>query len=228
MAAGFALGCAVLTKLYPVILFPALYRRFRWGWQLPLACATTVVLGYLPYCLTYSVPGALGFLPMYTEEEGLQSGDRFYLLNLLPSGWMNAHRVPVYHTFVVLAAAGFALATAWAFWRRDADDRSAVRRMAFVAAMFLVVLSPAIPWYATWLVPFLCFLPDVWGLYWMAAAAPVLYLNWFYGNADEVFLQNSFLYLPAVALWLAGAAVRWHRARMIPSAQIVAADSVAG
>ena len=221
MAAGFALGCAVLTKLYPVILFPALYRKFRWGWQTPLACATTVVLGYLPYCLTYSVPGALGFLPMYTQEEGLRNGDRFYLLNLLPSGWMYAHGVPVYHTFVALAAAGFALAAAWAFWRRDADERSAVRRAAFMAALFLVVLSPAIPWYTTWLVPFLCLLPRAWPLYWMTAAAPVLYLNWFYGNADEVFLQNSFLFLPAVALWLAGAALRWHRA-----AQIVAADSV--
>ena len=227
MAAGFALGCAVLTKLYPVVLFPALYRRFRWGWQMPLTCATTVVLAYLPYCLTYSVPGALGFLPMYTQEEGLQSGDRFYGLNLLPSGWMYAHRVPLYGTFAALAAAVFALAAGWALWRRDADERSAARRAAFVAALFLVVLSPAIPWYATWLVPFLCLLPDAWPLYWMAAAAPALYLNWFYENADEVFLQNSFLYLPALALWLAGAALRWHRARS-PSAaaQIVAADSV--
>ncbi len=228
MTAGFALGCAVLTKLYPVILFPALYRKFRWGWQMPLTCATTVVIGYLPYCLTYSVPGALGFLPMYTEEEGLQSGDRFYLLNMLPSRWMYAHRVPVYPTFAALAAAGFALAVVWAFWKRDVDDRSAVRRAAFVAAMFLAVLSPAIPWYTTWLVPFLCLLPDAWPLYWMAAAAPVLYLNWFHENADEVFLQNSFFYLPAVALWLAGAALRWHRAQTPSAAQIVAADSVAG
>ena len=74
---------------------------------MPLACATTVILGYVPYCVTYSVPGALGFLPMYTAEEGLQSGDRFYLLNMLPSAWMYAHHVPAYKVFVALAALGF-------------------------------------------------------------------------------------------------------------------------
>ena len=225
MGTGLALGCAVLTKLYPIILFPALYRKFRWGWQMPLACATTIIVGYLPYCVTYSVPGALGFLPMYTQEEGLQSGDRFYLLNLLPSGWMYAHHVPLYQVFVALAGAGFALAAAWALWRRDADEHSGARRGAFLAAMFLAVLSPAIPWYTTWLVPFLCLLPRAWPLYWMTAVAQVLYLNWWYGNADEIYLQNSVIFLPAIALWLAGAALRRHRARLA-SAQIVAADSV--
>ncbi len=213
MGTGFALGCAVLTKLYPIILFPALYRRFRWGWQMPLACMTTVIVGYVPYCVTYSVPGALGFLPMYTAEEGLQSGDRFYLLNMLPSGWMYAHHVPVYKVFVVLAALGFALAAGWAFWKRDADEYSAARRCAFIAAMFLAVLSPAIPWYTTWLVPFLCLLPRGWPLYWLAAFGQVLYFNWWYGNADEIYLQNSVIFLPAIGLWLAGAALRRYRAQ---------------
>lgn len=211
MATGFALGCAVLTKLYPIILFPALYRKFRWGWQMPLACATTVIVGYIPYCVTYSVPGALGFLPMYTAEEGLQSGDRFYLLNLLPSGWMYAHHIPVYKVFVALVGVGFALAAAWAFWKRDADERSAARRCAFLAAMFLAVLSPAIPWYTTWLVPFLCLLPEAWPLIWMTVFAQALYFNWWHGNADEIFLQNSAIFLPAIALWLAGAALRRYR-----------------
>ncbi len=224
-ATGFALGCAVLTKLYPIILFPALYRKFRWGWRLPLACAATVIVGYVPYCVTYSLPGALGFLPKYTEEEGLQSGDRFYLLNMLPSGWMNAHGVPVYQVFVVLVGLGFALTAAWAFWKCDADEYSVVRRCAFLAAMFLAVLSPGVPWYATWLVPFLCLLPRAWPLYWSTAFAQVLYFNWWHGNADELFLQNSAIFLPAIALWLTGAALRWYRARH-PSAQIVAADSV--
>ncbi len=213
MATGVALGCAVLTKLYPIILFPALYRKFRWGWQMPLSLATTVILGYVPYCVTYSVPGALGFLPMYTAEEGLQSGDRFYLLNMLPSGWMYAHHLPVYKVFVALVGLGFALAAAWAFWKRDTDEYSAARRCAFIAALFLAVLSPAIPWYTTWLVPFLCLLPRAWPLYWMAACGQVLYFNWWHGNADDIYLQNSVIFLPAVVLWLSGAALRRYRAR---------------
>lgn len=222
MATGFALGCAVLTKLYPIILFPALFRKFRWGWQMPLTCATTIILGYLPYCATYSVPGALGFLPMYATEEGLQSGDRFYLLNLLPAGWMYAHHLPVYKVFVALVGLSFALAAAWAFWKHETDDRSTARRCAFIAAMFLAVLSPAIPWYATWLVPFLCLLPEAWPLYWMTVIPQVLYFNWWYTNPDEVFLQNSALYLPAIGLWLAGAALRRYHARRTAGAPLPA------
>ena len=224
LATGVALGCAVLTKLYPIILFPALYRKFRWRWQMPLACAVTVIVGYLPYCATYSVRGALGFLPVYTEEEGLQSGDRFYLLNMLPSGLFNAHGISTYKVFVVLVGLAFALAAAWVFWRRDADEYSVVRRCAFFAAMFLVVLSPAIPWYTTWIVPFLCLIPGRVSLFWMPAVAQVLYLNWWHGNPDEIFLQNSAIFLPAILLWTTGAALRRVRARtadpVLPSSPI--------
>ena len=221
MLTGVALGCAVLMKLFPILLFPALYRRFRWGWRMPLACAATVAAGYLPYIATYSFKGALGFLPMYASEEGLQSGDRFYFLNMLPSGLLHRLGIAEYSVFVVLAALAFAAAAWWAYWRADADDRSALRRCAYLAAMFVAVLSPAIDWYCTWLVLFLPLLPEVWALYWIPSATPVLYLNWWHANSDEVYMQNSFIFLPAILLWAAPAAIRWHRrraaARMIPA-----------
>src|ERR1700733_7017736 len=44
---GVFLGLATLTKLYPVILFPALLRR--WNFRMPLALLGTIVAGYLPY-----------------------------------------------------------------------------------------------------------------------------------------------------------------------------------
>ena len=47
----------------------------------------------------------------------------------------------------------------------------------------------------------------------MPAVAQVLYLNWWHGNADELFLQNSAIFLPAVLLWVTGAALRRYRAR---------------
>ena len=34
-ATGISLGLATLTKLFPIVLFPALYKR--WGWKMPAA-----------------------------------------------------------------------------------------------------------------------------------------------------------------------------------------------
>src|SRR2546425_199649 len=46
-ATGVALGCATLVKFFPLVLFPALYKR--WSWKMPLAFAITVAVSYLPY-----------------------------------------------------------------------------------------------------------------------------------------------------------------------------------
>ena len=75
--AGFALGAATLVKFIPVILLPAIYKR--WDKKLPIAFTITLVVCYLPYVLGAGA-GVLGFLPQYAKEEGLQSGARYYLL----------------------------------------------------------------------------------------------------------------------------------------------------
>ncbi len=216
MGTGAALGLAVLAKLFPLVLFPALYRRFRYGWKMPLACAATVCAGYLPYTLGYSFAGALGFLPMYTQEEGLQSGDRFYGLNLLPIATLGHLHLPPNKVFLLLAGVAFAAAGAWALWKRDdPDERSALRRGVCLAAMFVAVLSPAVDWYGTWLVLFLPFLPEAW-LGWLTLSAFALYENWFHDGSDDIFLINSFIFLPAFALYVIPAALRWARTHWLP------------
>ncbi len=47
--AGVMIGFATLTKLYPIILLLVLVRRRDWG--LLVACALTIVLGYVPFIL---------------------------------------------------------------------------------------------------------------------------------------------------------------------------------
>src|SRR5690349_16665704 len=42
MSTGFFLACATCVKLFPAVLFPALYRR--WSWKMPLAFAATVAI----------------------------------------------------------------------------------------------------------------------------------------------------------------------------------------
>ena len=78
--AGLFLAGATLTKLYPAVLLPALYRR--WGWALPAAFAAAIVVGYLPFIgIGWRV---FGFLPGYAGEEGFDAGGTgFYLLGLL-------------------------------------------------------------------------------------------------------------------------------------------------
>ena len=200
-ATAAALAGAVLAKSFPVVLVPALYRRWRYGWTPPAVFAAVCVAGYLPYWLTYSVHGTLGYLGGYANEEGLQSGDRFYLLTLLPSEWLLPWHVAPRLVFEVLVLLVLGGAAAWTFWRRDADEYSVLRRGLCLATFFTMILSSGYPWYFCWLAPFLVVLPYPW-LFWLTASPLVLYLNWLHYEPSDVFLQNSFIYLPAAFLAL--------------------------
>ncbi len=221
LSTGVAFACATLTKLFPVILAPALYRKWRWGWRLPVAFAVTIVLAYLPYVLSYNLHGSLGFLPRYTNEEGLQSGNRFFLLTLLPEHALAAVGLPAYDVFVALVGLALLAVVAWSLWRREADEFSDLRRCLCLATMFVAVLSSGWDWYYSWLVPFLCFLPYPW-LFWMTASSMVLYLNWIYVEPRDVFWQNAVIYFPTALLGVA--AVLWQR-RKAHSARSAAATS---
>lgn len=191
-AVGAWLAAATLTKLFPIILFPALWKR--WDWKMPAAFVAMAVFAYAPYVWTFSLRGALGFLPGYSSEEGLQSGDRFYLMNLIPG-------FSAYPLFVGFAGAAMAGVALWAFFAPATDEFSFLRRSLALAALFVAVLSPGYDWYYTWLIPFLCFLPYPW-LFWVTSAAFVLYLNWDWSELSDAYLQNSFIYLPAALLGL--------------------------
>src|SRR6266849_3246560 len=77
---GISLGLATLAKLFPIVLFPALYKR--WGWKMPTALAATIIVGYLPY-LGVGPLGVLGFIPAYAQERGIITGEQFFILRLL-------------------------------------------------------------------------------------------------------------------------------------------------
>lgn len=188
--AGACLAGATLVKLFPIVLFPAVWRR--WGWKMPVAFAGVAVAAYAPYVWTLNLPGVLGFLPGYTTEEGLQSGDRFYLMNLIPG--FSAYRI-----FTGLALGAMAGAAAWSFLARERDDFSFLRRALALGSLFLAILAPGYDWYYTWLIPFLCFLPYPW-LFWLTSAVFILYLNWDWSELSDAYWQNSFIYLPAALL----------------------------
>src|SRR5215469_8646170 len=117
--AGVAIGAATLVKFFPVILLPAIYKR--WDRKLPIAFAITIVVCYVPYVLGAGA-GVLGFLPQYAKEEGLESGDRYYLLVLINSilGWCGVvHDLPP-AIFTAMALAAFGTIAIWAFYQQAA------------------------------------------------------------------------------------------------------------
>jgi alpha-1,6-mannosyltransferase len=171
--AGLFLAGATLTKFYPVILAPALYRR--WDWKMPAAFIAAIVIGYLPFLF--------GFLPGYAGQEGFDaSGAGFYLLALLHHlpglGGLGARSYEV-GALTVLGAAS------WAFlFRRDLDRRPYVMA-ATAATLFMVFVSPHYPWYFSWLIVFVGFARSF-ALLWLTNACLLLYLVTGY-----VFLPSS-------------------------------------
>jgi hypothetical protein len=176
--AGVFLAAATLTKFYPAVLAPALYRR--WDWKMPTAFALTIAVSYLPFLSAGSQ--ILGFLPGYAGQEGLDAaGAGFFLLGLLrrlPALDGLSTRAYEIGAITVLAAlsTGFVL-------RRDPDRQPYA--MAAMAAAFMLLASPHYPWYFSWLIVFVCFARSF-ALLWLTNACLLLYLI-----TDYVFLPSG-------------------------------------
>src|SRR5271170_7029600 len=118
---GLFLAIAILLKLYPLVLLPALYRRG--DWKMPATVAAVVAFAYA----AYSSVGMLvfGFLGGYVKEEGMASGSRYFLLEL-------AQRIPGLHNltptaYVIFCAAVFA-AILWWCWKTASKQGSGHNR----------------------------------------------------------------------------------------------------
>lgn len=208
---GITLACATLVKLYPAVIFPALYRR--WDWKMPASFAATVILAYVPYA--NAGLGVLGFLPGYVEEEGLKSGERFYLRTLLHKVW-GVQRFDGFWYLALLMLLLLAVG-AWSMFRRECAEGDYLVPAAILASLCAVLFSPHYPWYFAWILPLMVFVPYVPMLY-LAVAAFILYESRLHETSETVFRDNTLLYLPFVVLvvfqWL------WRR-RQPPSVAAV-------
>ena len=190
-AAGMG-AVAVLAKLYPVLVVPALVRRRPWLGS--LVAVVSVALAYLPHVLAVG-PRVLGYLPGYLHEEGYTAGRRFLLLNAVgvPQRWTAA--------FAALLLASAAVVV----WRRVVEPAHAAGVL--LLAAFLLA-TPVQPWYGLTLaaVAVLCGRPE-----WIAVAAAgyPLYVSVFVGSHAVAWGTGSFAVAGAVCL----AAARWRRAR---------------
>jgi alpha-1,6-mannosyltransferase len=202
--AGFALGAATLVKFIPIILLPAIYKR--WDKKLPIAFAITIVICYIPYAVGAGT-GVLGFLPQYAKEEGLQSGDRYYLLSLIDYilEWCGVvHDLPP-AVFTSIALASLGAIAIWAFYRQapsgkeNADQNQWIFPAFILALTFSTLLSPFYPWYYSWIALFLCFAPNSAALGFTLITWPV-YRSLFEQSGEDLFRFQSRIFLPFFAL----------------------------
>ena len=221
---GLFLALAILTKLYPLVLFPALYMRHPFNrktgrvesgveWTMPAVVAVLSIVGYA----AYSSVGRLvfGFLGGYVEEEGMTSGKRYFLLDL-------AHHLPGLHTlpttvFLVAAALTFAGISWWAWQTASPAPGEHLQPMdslqqqlrshqaaAFLppafalAAALMLLFSPHYAWYVIWLVPFVTLLPVLPGFSYVMGFF-YLYTTALADPGPKMFLANEILYGTLIA-----------------------------
>ena len=188
-ATGIALGLATLAKLFPIVLFPALYKR--WGWKMPVALVVAIAAGYLPY-IGVGPLGVIGFIPGYAQERGIVSGEQFFILGLADR--LLGVNLPNVIFLSFAAAAVLALAL-WSVLKREDDDRGYLKRSLGLGTAFMVLFAPHFPWYFAWLILFLCFVPTIPVLY-LTVASFLLYGTWIANKPESVFALKGVLYIP--------------------------------
>ncbi|GAB0117829.1 hypothetical protein [Acidisoma sp. 7E03] len=193
--AGAALGAAVMAKFLPVVVAPALLRGGRF-WRPAAAGLLVILLGYA----LYSGAGrhVLGFLPTYGSEEGLESGQGFWLLaglgGLVPLP-------PVASALYAGAAAILYGLLSLVLLHRPAPANDAYRLCqdtGLLIGVTLVLLSPHYHWYFAWAALPAVVAPSA-ALIWLATAPLLLIID---PIGHSRFLWPSLIYLPAAALLL--------------------------
>ena len=222
---GLFLGLAVLTKFYPLVLFPAFYQRG--DWKMP---ATMAALAAFTYSL-YLSAGRLvfGFLGGYVQEEGMGNGTRYFLLEF-------AQHLPGLHhlsntAYTVFAGLILLTLTLWA-WRTASPSPSSktprkknpgvppLRRLprlrwgeahspqnpaAFLPPALglgfalMLLFSPHYPWYVAWLVPFLILMPSLTLFTYIGGLFYLCTTSIAVGSGPKQYLLNQILY-SAVAI----------------------------
>jgi hypothetical protein len=172
-----ALAAATLTKFLPVIVLPALWRR--WDWKFVVIFGCLIVALYVPYYLGVG-KAVLGFLGGYNAQEGIDSGAGIFLLSVLG----HAVALPAYASKLYLAALAIilgGLSVRIAFGRAlpkagETATRRVARNCLLLGCIFMVGLSPHYPWYYCWLLIPACIIPWSSVLY-LVTASFLLYLN---------------------------------------------------
>lgn len=181
LAAGALVAGATLVKFYAAAVLPALL--WSGGRRSPAPVAgflAAAVLAYLPYLGVGT--RVLGYLPGYLQEEGYESGRRFYLLGRaeLLTGDLSIGPVTSAGWYAALAAVATGATAAWCLRTPPASPRATADRALLVLLVLMLLSSPTYPWYlllVAALIPLGSRATAVPAAL-VCAAAPLLYLQW--------------------------------------------------
>ena len=228
IATGIFLGAAILIKFYPLILFPALWQRR--DVKMPLTIAGLAVFSYACYARVGWL--VFGFLGGYVQEEGVQTGTRYFFLQLVQ------HLPKLQHVSVnVYLSSVFLVFTALAFWSWKAANPEANRAQSsfgtrtfrlpgsasflpealLLSFALMLAFSPHYPWYIAWLIPFGVLLPNApvfaytLGLFYLSATILGA------GTVESQYRLNCILYSCVFALLILEGMVRLWLDRYIDS-----------
>lgn len=193
IATGLSLAGATLGKIFPAVLFPALYRRG--SWKMPLVFVLAVTIGYLPY-LTVGPRRALVFLFGDAPERGVEGGQQFFLLTLVRKLPFAANTSTT--VFVIIAALICAALSIWMIAKRN--DWFVINSL-IIASVFVVLVAPHFPWYFAWLVPFLCVVPNPAAIY-LTLGSFLMYLTWLGDAPDRLMKIKAGIYVPTIVIFL--------------------------
>ncbi len=142
LASHIFLALSFVSKFYALVLLPPFLKRTRW-----------------PYVGAFAGVAALAYLPFAGAGANLFRGFSEYAARW--EGNASLFRV-IRLAFATKSEAEFAVATivfglvAYAIWKQAPLLRAGL----FLTAGILLLSPNAFPWYFTWTVPFLCFLPN--------------------------------------------------------------------
>ena len=143
--AGVALSTAVLVKYFPLVIFPAIWKR--WDWRMPVAMVACAVLFCLPYWSTLDASSP-GFLSQHLDAEGFREGWGFHPIwfsRMLGLGTVSG-RVYLLGVIAVLGVLGMQAI----FKREPAEIKP--KMLVALGATFVFLSTPHYPWYFGFLV----------------------------------------------------------------------------
>jgi alpha-1,6-mannosyltransferase len=213
---GLFLGLAVMTKFYPLILLPAVWRRG--DWKMPAALITVCAIGYAVYASVGKL--VFGFLGGYSYEEGLDSGTRYFLLDYAQR--LNGLHWLTKADYQILCAVVFTAIGLWT-WRHASTERlglsARVQRPELVQASMMLALalmllfSPHYPWYLAWLVPLMALYPNWVTIAYVCAVFYGFTTQWAVPG-PRMFVLNSWIYFAVLCAFVVEIAWRqWGLAR---------------
>ncbi len=191
---------AAMVKMYPILLLPALVRRL--SIRLLSLCAAVIVGGYAIYSSVGL--GVAGFLGGYSKEEGLETGNRYFLL-----AWAHRHfHIPLWPRAYVAACALILAALCVSAMRQSQGPKRAVVYALAISTVVTLLFSPHYPWYFLWILPFAVMLRYV------PAIVLTLEASYWYATSlalpgEKMFRMNEYMYGIFLAALAVDLAVRW-------------------